>query len=94
MLSQTEKSIHLSEKCTEKQDRMSMMTDPTGHNTTENRVWDGMAYRILPTIPKSREEVHNNILIALSGTWMSDIFQYLTILTNANKNTSFLPSES
>lgn len=68
MLSQTEKSIHLSEKCTEKQDRMSMMTDPTGHNTTENRVWDGMAYRILPTIPKSREEVHNNILIALSGT--------------------------
>lgn len=41
------------------------------------RVWDGMAYRLLPSIPKSREEVEQNLIKAFSSDSMKDVFYHL-----------------
>lgn len=42
------------------------------------RIWTGNMYRVLPSIPKSKEEVEENILRALQSDSMKDIFYHFT----------------
>lgn len=58
-------------------------TMKTGKDTQTKEIWDGMAWRILPSIPKSQKDCEKRIMKALESPSMFHIFHQLIQISNA-----------